>query len=583
MVKDGSVCIRNGVFIISDPIVSKKYATIIPPDKGVLLVNNIQVREKTVVKENDIITYEAPDRELKKTIDVKVSKDKMKAYISLLYEPKVEIALKDSLEVNELNIEIIERTVQNDSMLFSDKYLYQHLLDKGIVYGIKKDVLYEISSQYDVDNVLIAEGREPIDAVDDSIEFLYEEKKEENIEDSLKAVDYRNMNNIVSVNIGQVIANITRGKNSILGKNVFGKEVRSKKNKIKVITSGQGCTINGDKVIALHDGQVTYRKNIITINKIYEVKGDVNMSTGNINFQGDIHINGSVTEGMLIFAKNNINVLGGAFGCNVISLGDISIGGNVINTNISAGGGDVNKELRLKSIKNLEEVLEEIIKNIDFIIKNNLLHKDINLGEVIKTLIDTKYKNLNKICTEIISNTLKDRDNNSIVVKFIHDKLIGLAVLNIDKIDDLMDGINLIREEISFLEEEKVKSAFVEISYCQESKVQASGDIKIKGKGIFSTEMYSLEKIEFLNKSAVCRGGILKAKKGIKASIVGNQSGVETLLEVEDKEGRIVIDIAYNNTQIKIHNRKYIIEKPSKQINCYIDSHGELIVDKFVL
>ncbi len=582
MVREGKVHIKDGIFVIKDPENSKKYATVVPPDKGILLVNNIPVKAKVVVKESDVITYKAPDQTFNRIINVKVSKDKMKAYINIIYEPKVDIYLKDSEEVNNLNVEIIEKTIKDDSILFSAKEIEKYLKDEGIIFGIKNDVLYEIASQYDVSNVLIAEGLEPIDAIDDSIEFLNKEK-EENIENSLKAVDYRNVNKIYSVVEGEVIATITRGKPSVLGKNILGKEVRSKKNKIKVITLGHGCKVDGNKIIAMQDGLVTYRKNIVSINEVYEVKGNVDISTGNINFQGDVYVEGSVTEGMLICAKNNINVLGNAYGCNVIALGDININGSVINTNVSAGGEDLSKVVRLKSVKNLEEALEGIRKNIEFIIENNLLHKDMKLGEVIKTLIDTKYKNLNKICTEVICDTIKDRDNNSLIIKFINERLIGLSVLNINSIDDLIDGINLIKEEISFLEEEKVKAASVEIDYCQESRVQASGDIKIKGKGIFSTEMYSLGSIEFVDNNSVCRGGTLKAKRGIKASIVGSQSGVRTLLEVEDEEGRIAIDVAYNNTEIIINNRKYIIEKPSRQVNCYIDSHGELIVDKFIL
>ena len=582
MGKDGIVCIKDGKFVVINPIESEEYATIMPPEKGTVFINNIPISNKTAVKEEDIIKFDPPDEKPKRSIALKISKDKMQAYITIHYEPKIEYYLKNTGEVNELNIHLVQKKVANNE-LFSVKEIEQLMQEDGIVFGIKKDVINEVALLEHVENVLIAEGREPIDAIDDSIEFLFDEKNEENIEDSLKAIDYRNINHIVSVNEGDAIANIIRGKDSILGKNIFGKEVRSKKNKIKAITAGHGCKIDRNKVVALQDGQVSFKKSIVTINKVYEVNGDVNISTGNINFQGDVQVNGNVTEGMLVCAKNNINISGAVYGCNVIALGDISINGNVINSNISAGGEDVNKELRLKSVKKLEEALKEIEKNIEYILDNNLLHKDITLGEVIKTLIDTKYKNLNRICTEVISNTVKDRDNNSIIIKLIHEKLIGLSVLNIHGIDDLSDVIRLINEEISFLEAERVTSASIELDYSQESRIQASGDVRVKGKGIFSTEMYSLGSIEFLNNTSVCRGGILRAKNGIKASIVGSQSGVKTLLEVEEKEGRIEIDVAYNNTEIKINNKKYIIEKPCKQVNCYIDSHGELIVDKFIL
>lgn len=582
MGKDGKILVKEGIFVVEDPIDSEKYATIVPPDKGLILLNNIKIKDKTIVKENDVIVYEPPKEEPNRSINLHISKDKMKAYITILYDPKIIFKLKDIPAVSELNVKIIEKHEENKAF-FTASEIEKKLIDEGIVFGIKKEVLQEISSRPDVKDVLVAEGRDPVDAVDDSIEFIYKENTKEDVENSLKAIDYKNRNNIESVSEGQTIGNITRGKNSILGKNLLGKEVRSKKNKIKTIVAGPGSKLNGNKVIALQDGQITFKNNVITVNKLYEVKGDVNMATGNINFQGDVHVDGNVTEGMIVCAKNNIDVVGGIYGCNVIALGDIKVNGNVIGSNVSAGGEDIDKELRLQSIRKLEEVVLEIYKNIEFVISNNLIRGDINLGEVVKSLIDTKYKNLNKICMEVISNSIKNRDNNSIVVKFIHEKLIGLAVLNINELGDLDDGINLIREEISFLEEDSVKCANVEVNYCQESKVQASGNVTIKGKGVFSTEIRSLGKIEFVNKQAVCRGGTLTSKKEIKASIIGSPSGVKTLLEVQEKEGQIFLDIAYSNTEVKINKRKYIIERPSKQVHCYIDSKGDLIVDKFVL
>lgn len=582
MDKDGTILIKNGIFVVRDPMEGGNYAALTPPKKGTLLINNIEVHERTEVRENDVIIYKPPNVEPNRHIDIKIEKDKMKAYINISYDPKIKTYLKDIPESNELYMQVIDKEEKNEHF-FTSEEIIKELIDKGVVFGIKKDVLDEISLKDNVKNVIVAEGMEAIDAVDDDIKFLYKQEKTEDLKNSLKAIDYKNINNIESVSEGQVIANIITGKNSILGKNILGKEVRSKKNKIKEIIVGHGCRRNGDKIIALQYGHISFKNNVVTVNKVYEVKGDVNISTGNINFQGDVNISGNVTEGMLVCAKNNIDIAGGLFGCNVISLGDIKIQKNVINSNISAGGDDVNKYSRLQSVRSLEEVLLKIEADIEFIINKNLLHRDISLGEVIRTLIDTKYKKFNRICTEVISNTIKDRDTNSVIIKFIHERLIGLSILNINDLEGLIEGINLVREEIDFLEEEQIKSADVEVDYCQESKVQASGDIIIKGKGVFSTELHSLGKIEFVKSEAVCRGGTLNAKKQIKASIVGTISGVKTILEVEEKDGQIIIDVAYSNTEIRIDNKRYTFEKASKQINCYINSQGELIVDKFNL
>jgi hypothetical protein len=50
VVREGKVHIKDGIFVIKDPENSKKYATVVPPDKGILLVNNIPVKAKVVGK-----------------------------------------------------------------------------------------------------------------------------------------------------------------------------------------------------------------------------------------------------------------------------------------------------------------------------------------------------------------------------------------------------------------------------------------------------------------------------------------------------------------------------------------------------
>ena len=86
---------------------------------------------------------------------------------------------------------------------------------------------------------------------------------------------------------------------------------------------------------------------------------------------------------------------------------------------------------------------------------------------------------------------------------------------------------------------------------------------------------------DFINNPWI--GGKIKAKNLIKATIVGNESDVTTILEVEDKKGEIFIDVAYNNTVITIGNKSKTINKPSRNVHCYIDKSNQLTIDKFVL
>ncbi len=120
------------------------------------------------------------------------------------------------------------------------------------------------------------------------------------------------------------------------------------------------------------------------------------------------------------------------------------------------------------------------------------------------------------------------------------------------------------------------------MEYAQESKIHVVGNINISGRGLFTSEINATKSITFATEKVVCRGGYLKANELIKASIVGSDSGVVTNLEV-GKYGNIYADVAYRNTTFIIGNKKYILDKASKNIHVYIEKDGNLAVDKLLL
>ena len=52
---------------------------------------------------------------------------------------------------------------------------------------------------------------------------------------------------------------------------------------------------------------------------------------------------------------------------------------------------------------------------------------------------------------------------------------------------------------------------------------------------------------------------------------------------IVEKNGNIWADIAYQNTKFVVGLQEYILEKPAKNVHVYLDSNGELTVDKFNL
>lgn len=435
MAKNGKIKVVSGKIIVINPVGEGKYPTITPSSKGMLTINGKEIYETTKVNESDEIEFLSNDK-LSKNIKVDISKDKMEAYISFEYKNAVKINIKDSNPVENLVIDVYEEEMDCRGLL-SKEEIEQLLKEANVIYGVKEEAIEEITKAQNGGRVLVAEGLKPIDAIDEKIEFVF--NKEDVSIGEYEKIDYKNINKINGVEATAIIGKVIKGEDSKFGINVFGQEVKPKKNKRKIIRCGNGCNILDDNIIAEISGQVSYKL------------------------------------------------------------------------------------------------------------------------------------------------AIKDGDKNSQVSKFIKEKLLPMSRTNINSIKELRNFVISLLEEIQYLEEYMANMSSITLSYCQEASIQSSGDILINGKGLYSTDMYAVRSIKFLNKQSVCRGGVLKAGEFINASVVGSEAGAHNVLEVFGKKGIVTIEKAYSNTLIIINNKRYLVTEPCRNVKCYIDNKGELAVEKLVL
>lgn len=577
--KNGAVKVALGRIIVIDPVGEGKYPTITPSNKGILIVNGKTIYETTKVKESDEIEF-LPNDKISRNAKVDISKNKMEAYISFEYKNPVKIHIKDSKPVENLVIDVYEEEIDCRGLLSKDE-IEELLKAANVTCGIKEEAIEEITRAQSSGRILVAEGLKAIDAVDEKIEFTF--NKEDSSIGEFEKIDYKNINKINSVAATTIIGKIIRGKDCQFGINIFGEEVKPKKNKRKIIRCGNGCNILNDNIIAEISGQVSYKNETVSVNKVYRITSDVDISTGNINFEGDIQIDGNINEGMSVYSKNNVNVSGGVFSGKVVAVADINIAGSVVNSRVIAGGSEISKQKRINGLQMFLKSYEALIEALEYLSDKGILKEESHIPEVMHKLIESKFKDFNKLAIDVISLAIKDGDKNSGVSKFIKEKLLPMSRLNINSLKELREFIVSLLEEIQFLEEDMANMASITLSYCQEVSVQSSGDILINGRGLFSTHMYAVRNIKFLNKQSVCRGGVLKAGESINAAVVGSEAEAQTVLEVFGKKGIVTIEKAYSNTLIIINNKRYLVQEACRNFKAYIDNKGELIVEKLTL
>lgn len=227
--------------------------------------------------------------ELNRNISVFISDDNMSAYVKL--------AVPSDKSV-EYTYEDIRQAIDNKGVKMG--------IDEGKIYSILQEKRYNSSE-------LIASGKEAEDGTDGEYTFFF---NTDNLgkpmirEDG--SVDYHNMRLFELVRAGDKLVEYTPPTSGVYGYDVRGKLLIPKSGKPKSPMRGRGFTVSedGTTYYAEIDGKVEYRNYDLNVRNVLTIPGDVDLSTGNIEFNGDIDIRGSVISGMSVCARGSISING---------------------------------------------------------------------------------------------------------------------------------------------------------------------------------------------------------------------------------------------------------------------------------
>ena len=581
---EGTVRIQDGKIIVKNPKDSGEPAAIFVKDDIDLKINGQRVTKRVEVYEDSIIDISLNNEIASRSLTISTSKDNVEAYVSVFYNPEKIYELKSKKESNELTIDkVLKNTKMPPSYTLQE--VKEELSKKGIVINLIEQNIQK-AVHGDCKDILVARGLEPIHEKDDVIEYRFSvdgiEKKLK--EDSMGNVDFKSIGIVEAVKKGDILAIKHVSKPGRDGVDINGRLLKHKSGKKIRIRAESGCELKGEKIIATIEGKPYVRNNVFYVYRVYEVRSDVDLTTGNIEFIGDVLIHGNIKEGMKVNAGNSVTINKNIDRAKVEGKGNVSVNGNAISSNILGGGQDVTKVKAIDNSKTFVNILKEIIESTREIKMSNLYGKDKKDGEIIRILIENKYKTLPRICLTTIKDITvcgKDQEEWKII-SVVKNKLIGLASLNIKKYRELEDIIKLLEERILRLEKELNIPVDVIIDYCQDSNISSSGNIYITGKGEYISKIIANKSVYFTNEKGLARGGQIEAKEEVKCRIVGSIGGVTTKLIVGQK-GHILADIAYQNTIFKVGSKEYLLEVPSKNIHVYLDKHGDIVADKLLL
>lgn len=173
---------------------------------------------------------------------------------------------------------------------------------------------------------VIAEGIEPVHGKDAEIKYYFnpELKARPQLNED-GSVDFHKLNGISHVNKGDILAELIPEETGVPGTDVYGNPVIPHDGKKKKLSYGKNITRSEDNLTLISgvDGHVSLVDDKVFVSDTYTVLADVDASTGDIEYNGNIEVKGCVRSGFSLKADGNIMVNGVVEGATLIADGDI--------------------------------------------------------------------------------------------------------------------------------------------------------------------------------------------------------------------------------------------------------------------
>jgi len=217
--------------------------------------------------------------------------------------------------------------IKDDGRPLSEGEILSVVKSHGIKFGMNEERIAELEENPVYDQaVLVASGIPPVPGEDARIKVLIDEYTERNA----RQRSGRKGLPLPIVKAGEVVAikiPPTKGKE---GTDVYGNSIPPKPGKDLPLKCGKNVKLSedGTEATAECDGILRMVDEKITVDELLTIDGDVDYSTGDIDFPGTVVIKGMVKPGFIVKVKRNIEIAGVIEAATVISYeGEVKAGG----------------------------------------------------------------------------------------------------------------------------------------------------------------------------------------------------------------------------------------------------------------
>ncbi len=185
--------------------------------------------------------------------------------------------------------------------------------------------------------VLLAEGIAPEHGRDGCIEWQeqfspdrLQAQAQQQDDDDQAAVDHYSRTNVISVKEADLLCTIVPPTAGRSGRNLLGAEVAARKGKSAGFHFGQGTVVLDDgRVVATMGGRLHVVGQNVWVNPLLVVQGNVDFESGNVDFDGDVLIEGNVLDLFSVRCSKNAVIRGIVEAARISCAGDLEVLGGI--------------------------------------------------------------------------------------------------------------------------------------------------------------------------------------------------------------------------------------------------------------
>ncbi len=580
-VKDGVAWISQGIIYVRDPEEGGRYATISPAPGLSLYVNGVPKAGTVSVQSSDDIEVKLQKREIAGKYKLKITANKMEAYIFIDPARTLTPRLDDREPIHHLELKPSMHAEMKSPV--SLEQVRKMMAEAGVVHGIDLSEMLDFMQNPDRRRVTLARGTPPEPGEDESLEIMFSQVNDFSpaVKEDGK-VDFLEVKRTICVEEGVLLAVKRQGVPGRPGLDVCGNEVFPPVPRKISLKLGKGALLDesGTRVLAKRTGRPVVKSSgqvyFIDVEDVMIHEGDVNIRTGNLRFKGSLLVvRGNVEESMTVQATGLIIIDGLVTGAKVIANDNIRISGNCVNSSVSAGVSEELLESVLKCITGIKKGFGRIADIVSILSEQEKIKNSrISYGYMVKLVIEKKITDIPDHLSKL-NNNLK-----STLVDLPEEVEKSLSMINRVAADPYRingaEDLSMLMKEIdlvwNFFNSKRAHRADLDMAGALNCRLNASGDVVIRRSGCFNTTIKAGGSV---NVTSVFRGGSITAGGNVSINEAGTETGVKTAIETGAK-GVVRVSHCNEGVVIKIGKRVGRMTYRVRGLVSRLDSEGDL-------